>query len=214
MLAIVTQDEETVGKSSHLCRVKGDELRDVAEAKQERRGWEEIGEGIGNGMSLLRLWLRWHLQREMQECQVNLVLYAEKRGDELRDVVEVICGDTGSLQWQNRCENDGETINAIRDMRQREEMQKQCGNLELNTGDEGKHFSGLFKLSTCRFYTKMTGSNPKAQSRAKRRSKTKNKGSEIKEKRKECPKTCKSDWKNATNVYNHEQWTLEHLATM
>ena len=48
--------------------------------------------------------------------------------------------------------------------------------LRAKHGNEGKHFSDLFKLSTCRFYTKMTCSNPKAQSRAKRRSKQRIKG--------------------------------------
>ena len=50
--AIAMQDEETVGNSSHLCRVKGDKLRDVAEVKGEQRGWKVVGEGLGNGMNL------------------------------------------------------------------------------------------------------------------------------------------------------------------
>ena len=178
--------------------MKGDELKDVTEVKGERRGWKEVGEGLGNGMSLLQLWLRWRLQCEMQECRVNLVLYADKRGDKLRDVVEVICGCTGSLQWQKRCENDGKTINAIRYMRQWAETQKR--KLRAKHWRQGETLLYLFKLNTCGFYTKITWSDPKAQSRAKRRSKKKNKGSEIKGKRKECPKTCKSNRKNATYV--------------
>ena len=109
---------------------------------------------------------------------------------------------------------DGEMINAIRYTRQRSETQKQHGKLELNTGDEGKHFSGLFKLVHAVFILKWLGPIQKRDPEPKGEVKTENKGLEINGKRKECPKTCKSDWKNATYVYNHEWWRFEHLAMM
>jgi hypothetical protein len=139
------------------------------------RGWKEVEEMLSNGVESLRLWLRWRLRRNMKEWYVSGSCLCGTKRDELRMLWNWSWANwvaaTARAKWEqerdDKCDRrretkrrDTETTRKLRTKRRR----------------WGETVLCLFKLSTCRFYTEMSRSDPKARSNAKRRKNKRIKG--------------------------------------